>query len=216
MAARHILLVEPDELLAHSLAEQLQGEGFDCAPAPTAATGRAQAAAQPFDMAVIAASLPDGNGLALCREFRDAGLEFPILLLTAEAAEARAAGASDHLAKPFRLGALLTRLRALARQHEQSAAAALTLGPYAFHPAARLLVAGERKVKLTDKEAAILKCLYRAGGTVSRESLLDEVWGYQAGLSTHTLETHIYRLRQKMTDDPGLLATEPGGYRLRL
>jgi DNA-binding response OmpR family regulator len=95
----------------------------------------------------------------------------------------------------------------------------LRVGPYAFHPADRLLVdAKGRKLRLTDKEANILKYLYRAGDkSVTREELLAEVWGYNAGVTTHTLETHVYRLRQKIESEPGnarLLVTEAGGYRL--
>ncbi|MBT5432700.1 MAG: winged helix-turn-helix domain-containing protein, partial [Rhodospirillaceae bacterium] len=96
----------------------------------------------------------------------------------------------------------------------------INIGPYTFRPSAKLLIHDEtsQKVRLTEKEAAILKFLYRAGNkAIGREVLLDQVWGYNAGVATHTLETHIYRLRQKIEDDPSnsrLLLTEPGGYRL--
>jgi DNA-binding response OmpR family regulator len=86
-------------------------------------------------------------------------------------------------------------------------------------PAAKILhdQAANRKIRLTEKETAILKYLYRIGAVVDRDTLLGEVWGYNAGVSTHTLETHVYRLRQKIEPDPSkvtLLVTEAGGYRL--
>ena len=129
-------------------------------------------------------------------------------------------GANDYITKPFRLGVLVARIRAQLRQHEQSEDAVFTIGPYTFRPAAKLLinVEGGGKVRLTEKETAILKYLYRTGPkVVARDTLLAEVWGYNAGVTTHTLETHIYRLRQKIESNPSeavLLVTEPGGYRL--
>jgi DNA-binding response OmpR family regulator len=129
-------------------------------------------------------------------------------------------GANDYITKPFRLSVLLARLRAQLRQHEQSEDAVFRIGPYTFRPSAKILVdaSGRRKVRLTEKETAILKYLYRAGDRViGRDTLLGEVWGYNAGVTTHTLETHVYRLRQKIEKEPSkaeILVTEPGGYRL--
>ena len=130
------------------------------------------------------------------------------------------AGANDYVTKPFRLSVLLARLRAQLRQHEQSEDAVFTIGPYSFRPAQKLLLTEEtnKKIRLTEKETSILKYLFRAGSrTVSRDTLLGEVWGYNAGVTTHTLETHVYRLRQKIEPDPSnaeILVTEPGGYKL--
>jgi len=130
------------------------------------------------------------------------------------------AGANDYVTKPFRLHELLARLRAHLRQSEHSDDAVLRIGPYTFQPGAKLMVdgSGRKKVRLTEKETAILKYLYRAGDRViGRDTLLGEVWGYNAGVTTHTLETHVYRLRQKIERDPAhaeILVTEPGGYRL--
>ena len=130
------------------------------------------------------------------------------------------AGANDYVTKPFRFAVLLARIRAHLRSHEQSEDAVFTIGPYEFRPAAKVLMdAKGKKVRLTEKETNILKYLYRAGAKpVSREELLTEVWGYNAGVTTHTLETHIYRLRQKIEPEPGharLLLTDAGGYRLQ-
>jgi DNA-binding response OmpR family regulator len=156
---------------------------------------------------------------------RREGVRSPILMLTAADSDADTvlgldAGANDYIVKPFRLHVLLARLRAQLRQHEQSEDAVFTIGPYTFRPSAKLLLdePKRRKVRLTEKETAILKYLYRAGGRViGRDILLNEVWGYNSGVTTHTLETHVYRLRQKIERDPAnaqLLVTEPGGYRL--
>jgi DNA-binding response OmpR family regulator len=153
------------------------------------------------------------------------GVKAPIIMLTAQESDADQilgldAGANDYVTKPFKLGVLLARLRAQLRQHEQSEDAVFTIGPYSFRPAAKLLIDNESqtKVRLTEKETAILKYLYRANGKViGRDVLLGEVWGYNAGVTTHTLETHVYRLRQKIEPDPSnaqILVTEPGGYRL--
>ncbi len=133
---------------------------------------------------------------------------------------ASSSGADDYVTKPFRLSVLLARLRAHLRQSEHSDDAEFTIGPYAFRPSAKLLIdpGGRKKVRLTEKETAILKYLYRAGDrAIGRDTLLGEVWGYNAGVTTHTLETHVYRLRQKIERDPAraeILVTEPGGYRL--
>ena len=111
-------------------------------------------------------------------------------------------------------------VRAQLRVFDNSEDAVFTIGPYLFRPSVRLLLqpARNRKIRLTDKETSILKFLYRAGGkTVPRQVLLNEVWGYSSAVTTHTLETHIYRLRQKAEPDPSqprLLLTESGGYRL--
>jgi len=169
--------------------------------------------------------LPDMDGREACRLMRRSGVKSPIIMLTASDTDADTilgldAGANDYVTKPFRLGVLLARLRAQLRQHEQSEDAVFSIGPYTFKPSSKLLVdePAQKKVRLTEKETAILKFLYRAGDkVVGRESLLGEVWGYNTGVTTHTLETHVYRLRQKIEHDPSnaqILITEPGGYRL--
>jgi DNA-binding response OmpR family regulator len=130
------------------------------------------------------------------------------------------AGANDYICKPFRLVVLLTRMRAHIREHELSDDAVFSIGPYSLQPSTQLLLEKEtnKKVRLTEKEMAILKYLYRAGDkVVGRDVLLDEVWGYSAEVTTHTLETHVYRLRQKIEKNPSnarILLTEAGGYRL--
>jgi DNA-binding response OmpR family regulator len=155
---------------------------------------------------------------------RRAGVKSPIIMLTGADSEADTilgldSGANDYIVKPFKLGVLLARVRAQLRQHELSEDAVFAIGPYTFQPAQKVLLdEKDKKIRLTEKETAILKYLYRTGDkAVSREKLLNEVWGYNAGVTTHTLETHIYRLRQKIERDPTrseILITEKGGYRL--
>ena len=225
-AERRILIVDDDAALRHSLAEQLQlHEEFLAAQAPTAGEALDMAKTQYFDAILLDVGLPDMDGRELCRVMRRAGIRTPILMLTGADGEADTilgldSGANDYITKPFRLNVLLARLRAQLRQHELSEDAVFTIGPYTFRPSVKTLIddAKRKKVRLTEKETAILKYLYRAGDkTIGREVLLNEVWGYNSGVTTHTLETHVYRLRQKIERDPGkaeILVTEPGGYRL--
>jgi len=177
-----------------------------------------------YDLIILDVGLPDTDGRELCRLMRKQGVKSPILMLTGHDGDADTilgldAGANDYVTKPFKFPVLLARIRAQLRQHEQSEDAVFQLGPYSFKPALKILVdEGGRKVRLTEKETNILKFLYRStDGVVARDVLLHEVWGYNAGVTTHTLETHIYRLRQKIEPDPSnarLLVTESGGYRL--
>jgi DNA-binding response OmpR family regulator len=223
---KKILLIDDDEALRQSLSEQLRlHEEFDSVEAATAAEGMEKAKATYFDLILLDVGLPDMDGREVCRLLRRSGVKSPISLLTAAESDADTilaldAGANDYVTKPFRLGVLLARMRAQLRQHEQSEDAVFTIGPYTFRPSAKLLTHGEskKKVRLTEKETSILKYLYRSGdAVVGRDKLLGEVWGYNAGVTTHTLETHVYRLRQKIEEDPSaaeILVTEPGGYRL--
>ena len=223
---RKILIVDDDPALRHSLAEQLEQHGeFSAVESDTAMEALATAGRERFDTILLDIGLPDMDGRELCRRMRSAGVSAPIVMLTAADSEADTvtgldAGANDYVTKPFRLSVLLARLRAHLRQSEHSDDAVLTIGPYTFQPGAKLMIDGgaRKKVRLTEKETAILKYLYRAGDRViGRDTLLGEVWGYNAGVTTHTLETHVYRLRQKIERDPAhaeILITEPGGYRL--
>jgi DNA-binding response OmpR family regulator len=221
---RKILLVDDDSTLRQSLAEQLAPD-FATFQADSGAAALIAAQGATFDAVLLDIGLPDGDGREVCRKLRQQGVSAPIIMLTAASAESDTiagldAGANDYVTKPFRLGVLLARLRTHLRQHESSSDAVFAIGPYIFHPTQKLLIAREakRRIRLTEKEAAMLRFLYRAReAPVSRETLLGEVWGYNAGVNTHTLETHVYRLRQKMERDPSnavLLVTVPGGYRL--
>jgi DNA-binding response OmpR family regulator len=223
---KRVLLVEDEDALREMLAEQLQlHEEFATVTAGTGAKALELAKADHFDVIILDIGLPDMDGREVCRLMRRNGIKSPIIMLTGADTDADTilgldSGANDYVTKPFRLGVLLARLRAHIRQHERSDDAMFVIGPYTFQPSAKLLLNNDtnKKIRLTDKEAAILKYLYRTGSrVVSREVLLDEVWGYNAGVTTHTLETHVYRLRQKIEPDPSsvcILVTEAGGYRL--
>ncbi len=222
-----ILIVDDDEDLRGALAEQIDEEDeFTTLQADSARAGIARAQAERPDLILMDVDLPDMDGRQACAELRRDGVTAPIIMLTAAAEDADAvqgldAGADDYVTKPFRYAVLLARIRAQLRSHEQSEHAVFHIGPYTFRPAHKLLTdERQRKIRLTEKETNILKYLYRAGEKpVPREELLTQVWGYNAEVTTHTLETHIYRLRQKIEPEPGsarLLLTDAGGYRLAL
>lgn len=224
---RKILLVDDDAALRGVLAEQLElYDGFATVQAGTGGEGLEKAKAGHYDAVVLDVGLPDMDGRDVCKLMRRNGVGAPIIMLTAADSDADAilgldSGANDYVTKPFRINVLLARLRAHLRQHERSEDAVLQIGPYEFQPAAKMLVekGGKKKVRLTEKEAQIIKYLYRAGErAIGRDQLLGEVWGYNAGVTTHTLETHIYRLRQKIELDataPKIIVTDKGGYRLQ-
>ncbi|WP_323775493.1 response regulator transcription factor [Leisingera sp.] len=222
---KKILLVDDDEDLREALSEQLvMTEDFDVFEAENGQGAMERAKEALYDLIILDVGLPDTDGRELCRLMRKQGVKAPVLMLTGHDSDADTilgldAGANDYVSKPFKFPVLLARIRAQLRQHEQSEDAVFALGPYTFKPSMKLLIAeDERKIRLTEKETNILKFLYRSSdGVVPRDVLLHEVWGYNAGVTTHTLETHIYRLRQKIEPDPSnarLLVTESGGYRL--
>jgi DNA-binding response OmpR family regulator len=221
---KRVLIVDDDDTLLQMLSDQLQlHEEFIPSGAKNGTEALELAKEDHFDVIILDVGLPDMDGREVCRLMRRNGVTSPILILTGADTDTILGldfGANDYITKPFRLGVLLARIRAHIRQHERSDDAVFIIGPYTFQPSAKLLVDDDdhRKVHLTDKEAAILKYLYRASErVVSREVLLDEVWGYSAEVTTHTLETHVYRLRQKIEKVPSnarILITEPGGYRL--
>jgi DNA-binding response OmpR family regulator len=222
-----ILVIDDDPDLREALVEQFDAEdGFKGVGAANASEGLAQAEAVKPAAIVLDVSLPDLDGIEVCAKLREQGVKAPIILLTGAAREEADqvngldAGANDYVLKPFKFSVLLARIRAHLRSHEASEDAVYRIGPYEFRPGMRVLVdPTQKKTRLTDKEAAILRYLYRAGEKpVGREELLREVWGYNANVTTHTLETHIYRLRQKIEPDaqaPQILITESGGYRLK-
>jgi DNA-binding response OmpR family regulator len=222
---RTILVVDDDQDLAQSLVEQLAlHEEFETHMAHSAAQAFAAVKGKHTDLVLLDVGLPDMDGREACRLLRKNNFKNPIIMLTGHDTDSDTilgleSGANDYITKPFRFAVLLARIRAQLRQHEHSEEAVFTIGEYSFRPAAKILIDKKGgKVRLTEKETSILKYLYRAGEKViSRDVLLHEVWGYNAGVTTHTLETHIYRLRQKIERDPSraeLLITEAGGYKL--
>ena len=222
---RKILIVDDDTELRQALAEQLAlHEEFSPEQAETALKGIAQTRSAQPDLVIMDVGLPDLDGREAVKILRKDGFKNPIILLTGQASDSDTvlgleSGANDYVNKPFRFAVLLARIRAHLRQHEASDDAILQVGNYTFRPSSKHLVNPKGgKLRLTEKETAILRFLYRAGQqVVTRDVLLREVWGYNANVTTHTLETHIYRLRQKIEADPAnatLLLTEAGGYKL--
>ena len=221
-----VLIVEADDELRQILMEQVPVEGdFIVEEVVSGIEAIDRAKEQYFDVIILAVDLPDMDGWEVCRAMRFASIKTPIILLIGSDTEADEnlgfdVGPNDYLTKPFKIGVLLGRLRAQIRQHEQIQYVVFQIGPYSFRPAAKIMVNNEteKKVRLTDKETAMVKFLYLAGErVVGREELLGEVWGYNTNVTTHTLETHVYRLRQKIERKPSsaeLLVTEPDGYRL--
>ncbi len=230
---KKILLVDDDNEFREILADQFAlYDEFETAQAASGLKAIDQAKIEPYDLILLDIDLPDMPGTEVCRILRQNQISTPIIMLTGQDGETDEilgldSGANDYVTKPFRFAVLLARLRAHLRMFEQSEDATFKIGPYEFKPAFKCLVPpiddnGQqpRAIRLTEKETNILKYLYRAGGKpVTREELLAEVWDYNSGVTTHTLETHVYRLRQKIEPVKGsttLLLTEPGGYRLSL
>ena len=225
MNRRLILVCDDDVELAEALIEQFSlYDEFDTKVVHTATEAVQTVRSDDIDLAIMDVDLPDMDGREAVKIMRKGGFAAPIIMLTGQDADSDTilgleAGANDYVPKPFRFAVLLARIRAHLRQFEQSEDAVFQVGPYSFRPSGKFLLDEDQKrIRLTEKETAILKYLYRAGGkAVTRDVLLHEVWGYNAAVTTHTLETHIYRLRQKIEKDPSnaeILVTEGGGYRL--
>lgn len=223
---KKILIVDQNDVLRNAVAEQIERHEEHIAIQATSGDQTLGLVKdQHFEIILLDVGLPDVDGRDLCRLMRRQGIKTPIIMLgggesDADIIRALDSGASDYVTKPFRLGVLLARIRAHQRQFEQFDDATFPIGPYAFRPSTKILTDREtdKKIHLTEKEAALLKYLYRMGNRpAQRKTLLDEVWGYKANVTSHTLESHIYRLRQKVECDPTnvqILVTESDGYRL--
>src|SRR5208282_3834959 len=223
--ARRILIVDDDVDLRNALVEQLAlHPEFQVEAVDTADAALRTIPDSPPDIVIMDVGLPDLDGREAVKRLRRDGYRRPIIMLTAHDEDADAvqgldSGANDYVSKPFRFVVLLARIRAQLRQYEAGEDSEFKVGPYLFRPTSKNLVNAKGvKLRLTEKEAAILRFLHRADQQpVARETLLKHVWGYNSNVTTHTLETHIYRLRQKIEDNPAdaqLLVTEAGGYRL--
>jgi DNA-binding response OmpR family regulator len=224
--AKKALIVDGDRDLQEMLKEQFEVNGEFLTDSVN--SGRAaidKTLEQYYDIILVDAGLPDIDGRAVCKAMRKNGIKSPIVMLSKtdtdeETILALDAGANDYVAKPFRINVLMARLRARIRETEQSEHAVFQIGHYSFRPLDKSMQdnRNEQKIRLTEKETAIVKFLYLASdGVVSRDTLLGEVWGYNVGVTTHTLETHVYRLRQKIEEDPSnatILVTETTGYRI--
>ncbi|MBC2772509.1 response regulator transcription factor [Rhizobium sp. AQ_MP] len=225
MTTRTILLVDDDDDLRQILVEQLSlYEEFALLQESNATRAMQTAKTAQVDLMIMDVGLPDMDGREAVKLLRKGGFKSPVIMLTGHDTDSDTilgleAGANDYVTKPFRFAVLLARIRAQLRQFEQSEDATFGVGPYLFKPSQKLLTTEDgKKIRLTEKESAIIRYLYRAGQkVVTRDVLLEEVWGYNSGVTTHTLETHVYRLRQKIERDPSnaeILVTENGGYKI--
>ena len=225
--SKTILVVDDDPDIRELIGFNLLQAGFRVETAENGAAGIKKAIRLLPDLILLDVMMPEMDGIEACKQLREhpktKGCLIAFLSARGEDYSQIAgfdSGADDYITKPFRFGELLARMRAHLRQHEKSETAALNIGPYIFQPAVKLLTREDdgARIRLTEKETNILKFLFRQSSqTVSREVLLHEVWGYNAGVTTHTLETHIYRLRQKIESNPSeaqILLTDEGGYRL--
>ena len=222
-----ILFVSEALLLKDLLLDQLQKQGEYLLEESLSVTEAISLIVKEhFDCILIDSSLADVSLSNLCKNIRLEGVRSPIILVAEELGEGVAiaaldAGANDYVLKPFKINVLVAKIRSNIRQFEQSEFAILRFGRFSFKPGDKILLnnSSKEEVRLTDKETAIIKLLYLSGGeVVTRATLLEEVWGYNTTLTTHTLETHIYRIRQKVgnaSSGQDFIATEAEGYRMQ-
>ena len=222
-----ILFVSEALLLKELLLDQLQKQGEYLLEESLSVTEAISLIVKEhFDCILIDSSLADVSLSNLCKNIRQEGVRSPIILVAEELGEdvaivALDAGANDYVLKPFKINVLVAKIRSNIRQFEQSEFAILRFGRFSFKPGDKILLnnSSREEVRLTDKETAIIKLLYLSGGeVVTRATLLEEVWGYNTTLTTHTLETHIYRIRQKVgnaSSGQDFIATESEGYRMQ-
>jgi DNA-binding response OmpR family regulator len=226
MRAAHILVVGGDPPACNALVRALAAEPpflVEHAASVRDVIARGQPPDHLWSAVLADAPLPDWEVPEFCVLMRGLELRTPILIVGETAAEqevvrALDAGAIDYLLKPVALHELYARLRAHIRRHEAAGNAVLPIGPYRLDPAARLLdyPAESRCVRLTHKETSILTRLYHAAGEpVSRQALLHDVWRDAPQSNSHTVDTHIYRLRRKIEPDPerpSIILNRKGGY----
>ena len=221
-----VLIVEDNEHLLDTLTDQLgQEPGFEISGVASLSEARKAITRQTPDIVLLESALPDGDGRDLCRWIRGNGYGLPILMMTDRSGEMDSidgleAGANDYVPKPVRVRELLEGIRTHLERNGSQADARIPIGPFVFRPGSKTLAhheSGETKT-LTEKESDIIRYLAsKNGGTVGKEELLQEVWGYDDRVTTHTLETHIYRLRRKMRglDESRVLLTDSDGYCLQ-
>ena len=220
-------LVASEHQMAGALCEQIAMHNIHCENAHTVTDALSLASKRCFDVLVFDDALPEINLVSFCARIHDMNVGAPILLLTEQTSHESALQiiahnqADDYLVKPFRLHAFLVRVQQLLKTPKALGKDIVTIGQYHLYPRRKVLknTATDKTITLTEKETAVLMCLHKAKGEmVSREEMLRDVWGYDTVINTHTLETHIYRLRQKMGNEghhqADILVTTPGGYRL--
>ena len=220
-----ILLINNDKDLGEALAFQLPlGGKYQIVETNDETSALAQINNNFCDLVIINSQSAALREYDLTKNLRLAGYKKPIIILIKQNSnldipDDQNHKVDEHIIKPFRYPVLLKSIETQLHKFKKSENTQYSIGNYAFKPNSKILESNEsRSIRLTEKENNILKFLYKnSGNTVSRETLLYEVWGYNSKVTTHTLETHIYRLRQKIEDDPSnacFLITEPGGYKL--
>ena len=209
MTARRLLLVEDEPGLIMTLTDRLMAEGYEVESATDAPTGLETASAGAFDAILLDVMLPGGNGLDVCRTLRQRGVQTPILMLTAKGQVVDRVvglklGADDYLVKPFEMAELLARVEALLRRSGTASSATFTGEAFRFGDIsidfrrAEVIKAGTT-LDLSAREFKLLKYfIEHRGAALSRDELLNEVWGYNAMPSTRTVDVHVAWLRQKL------------------
>jgi two-component system alkaline phosphatase synthesis response regulator PhoP len=222
----NILLVEDEEALRMTLRDRLQSEGYVVDLADDGEQGYEKATRLPFDLIILDIMLPRCNGLDVCRGIRLAGLATPILLLTARGQTVDKVvglklGADDYVTKPFDTMELMARIEVLLRRSvPRSGIGVHKFGPIRVDFRGTQVTRDGAEVYLTAREFQLLRYLIeRAGTTLSRTEILREVWGYEGGTFSRTVDVHVASLRQKLEDmpkKPKWIVTVPGlGYRFQ-
>jgi two-component system, OmpR family, alkaline phosphatase synthesis response regulator PhoP len=223
----NILLVEDEEALRMTLSDRLRSEGYIVDFAENGEEGLEKATGLPFDLVILDVMLPHRSGFDVCRDIRTAGLATPILLLTArdqtpDKVLGLKLGADDYVTKPFDTLELMARIEALLRRGPgRSSQSVLQLGPIRMDVRGTEVTRDGKPVALSAREFQLLRhFLEHPGATLSRNELLHEVWGYEDGTFTRTVDVHIASLRQKLEKDPKrpeLILTVPGmGYKFKI
>ncbi len=222
-ADARVLVVEDDADIADVLRRSLRNEGYEVRTSADGVDALDVAAGFVPDLVVLDLGLPRLDGIEVCRRLRMEG-DVPILMLTArtetdDRVTGLDSGADDYLAKPFERQELLARIRALLRRRPPRGAASLEVADLQLNPDTREVRRGEREIELTNREFELLEFMMRNQRLViSRERLLDEVWGYDPMAATNTIDVFISNLRRKLEagDEPRLLHTKRGaGYVLK-